>query len=433
MRNYLRRSGYSLDNRMKKILLIAFKFPPYEGVGGFRWSHLSRELALRGYHVHVVTVDWESHGPNSLSDLVLHDNIIIHRIPSGGPHNLRQKQFVGRIRNGLRNKLFLHFIDRFFFFHDEAQRWKKILIPFCNKLLKREQIHVVVSTGHPFTANYYASLLRAENPNIMLVLDWRDLWFSDKSTNVSSSLRQQIKLMESYALKTADLNVTVTEGCRLTFLGNFPDASISVVCNGFSPQMFLENNVSSPTILGSKDCYTFAHIGNVASGREECLDVFLEYVSRHRNKCKVHMAGSIPSFFFEKYASLFDEGIVKFLGTLSQKDAIELLKQADTALHFNAKHVPEAASTKLYEYAAAHKPVLSINFGGEPERLITTYKWGISVNLDFDNADEKINGFLDGHVDICFNDKDILFFAYPQIAERYDMLLTNLSNKLCIR
>ena len=418
---------------MNKILLIAFKFPPYAGVGGFRWSHLSRELALLGYRVHVVTVDWASHGPNTFSDLVRHENIVIHKISSGGPHNLRLKNFGNRIAIGLRNKLFLHLIDKYFFFHDEAQRWGKKLIPFCKKLIEKEQIPVVVSTGHPFMANYYASHLRLGNPNIRLVLDWRDLWYSDKSNNVSSSVRRQIKSMERIAFRAADINVTVTEGCRRTFLENVPDASICVISNGFSPQMFLHNNISSTSILGSKECYTFVHIGNVASGREECLDAFLEYVSKHKKLCKVHLAGNIPCLLRRKYTSLFDEGIVKFLGILSQKDAIELLNQADVALHFNAKHVPEAASTKIYEYAAARKPVLSLNFGGEPETLLTTYKWGVSVNLNIDSVDEKVNNFLSGHMNMCFNDDEILYFSYPQIAERYDMLLTNLSNKLCIR
>ena len=48
------------------LLVIAYKFPPYAGVGGFRWAKLSKYLARLGHEVHVVTVPWRGGGPNTL-------------------------------------------------------------------------------------------------------------------------------------------------------------------------------------------------------------------------------------------------------------------------------------------------------------------------------------------------------------------------------
>lgn len=47
---------------MKKILLIAYKFPPYDGVASLRWAKMSKYLAKLGHEIHVLTVDWQEIG-----------------------------------------------------------------------------------------------------------------------------------------------------------------------------------------------------------------------------------------------------------------------------------------------------------------------------------------------------------------------------------
>ena len=160
---------------MKKILLIAFKFPPYAGVGGFRWSKFSKHLARLGYEIHVITVNWKNYGENTFLKDVQHDNIHIHKIPSGYPHNLKYRPFSNYIFEAIK-LIFFTFLNRFIFYDDEAQHWGKYLIPYCEKLIAKENIPIIIATGHPFQANYWASVLKNRNPTLKLIQDFRDPW-----------------------------------------------------------------------------------------------------------------------------------------------------------------------------------------------------------------------------------------------------------------
>jgi hypothetical protein len=80
----------------RPLLVIAYKFPPYAGVGGFRWAKLSKYLARLGHEVHVVTVPWREHGPNTLVADAAEPGVIVHPIRSGSPHRLRHLPLRGR-------------------------------------------------------------------------------------------------------------------------------------------------------------------------------------------------------------------------------------------------------------------------------------------------------------------------------------------------
>ena len=43
-----------------KLLIIAFKFPPYGGVGSFRWSKFTKYLAKSENKVNVLTIKWKN-------------------------------------------------------------------------------------------------------------------------------------------------------------------------------------------------------------------------------------------------------------------------------------------------------------------------------------------------------------------------------------
>ena len=159
----------------KKILLIAFKYPQYSEVGGYRWTKFSKYFAENGCKIHVVTVKWNKRINQSWHNDVINKNITIHRIPSLYCHNLKyykfSSDFFGMVLSKLRNQ-FIKLINLFYFV-DEAQYWGKKLIPFCIKLIESEKIRYVIASGAPFMANYWASNLKREMPQIKLIHDFK--------------------------------------------------------------------------------------------------------------------------------------------------------------------------------------------------------------------------------------------------------------------
>ena len=141
---------------VKKIILIAYKFPPFAGVGALRWSKMSKYLAEMGFVIHVFTIDWTtSLGDHTYSDDVKHKNIIIHRIPSG------YFKVLNPGKNRYINKL-KYYLEQFAYYDDEAQRWGPHLIPAVETLMKKEAINTVIATGHPFQAIRWANRNKKE-------------------------------------------------------------------------------------------------------------------------------------------------------------------------------------------------------------------------------------------------------------------------------
>lgn len=365
----------------KPILLIAFKYPPYAGVGGFRWSKLSRYLAEMGYKIHVATVNWEVHGDNIFLEDVQHQNIIIHRVPSFYFHNFKYRKYknnhIGNIKRVLRHGFFR--ILNLIWYEDEAQFWGRHLLPFCKKLIKDENITNVIATGHPFMANYWAARLKVDLPEINLIQDFQDPW-TDNDIRYLPLKRMAKKSLqhEIFALNNCDAVFAVTDGLmNLLSKKIYTNIEQATVPNGF--------DIDVHNISAIKRDFTFIYAGNLYVGRGEPLESFLKAVENIGKKIpelKISFYGSSPPNLKQKYAKLFNDGIVSAHPPVSPDKIYNLMYKSFACLQFNARIFPCLVSTKIYEYASLNRPTLCINYGGEIDNLIKKHKLGISVNGD---------------------------------------------------
>ena len=408
---------------MKQFILLAFLFPPHPGVGVFRWSQLCKYLARLDYTIHVVTVDWQTDREDTLLDAVRHPNIKIHRIPSGGPHNLRIKNFHNRSLNGVRNKIFHHCIDKHFFYDDEAQRWGKHCIPYCLKLMDSTGCSTVVATGTPFSVNLLAASLKKIRPGMRLVQDFRDIWSDNLAWRNKLHNAVRFREMEIAATSAADMNVTVAELCRQSFLSHNPNARFTLIRNGFDPEFYAPRPTREP--LDKTQPKTMVHLGSIYGGREVACELLLDYVARHPDVCRAVFAGVLPRSLREQFKNALN---FSFLGAVSPEQARKLLMEADVALNFNAKPTPEMAATKMYEYAAMGVPILSVDYGGEPSALVRDNAWGLSVNPDETDFDTAVTEFLEHADRYTPSYESVEKYSYVNIAGEYDHLLTELTS-----
>ena len=365
----------------KKILLIAFKYPPYAGVGGFRWSKLSKYLAEMGYKIHVVTVNWKQYGDNTYITDVQHPNIVIHRIPSLYPHNLRYKPFehnlIGNFKRILRH-LFFKFLN-LIWYEDEAHFWGYSLLPFCEQMIENENIKNVIATGHPFMANHWAAKLKQKHPEINLIQDFRDPWNDDAIRFLP--LKQMAKKSlqhEIFTLNNCDVLITVSDGL-MDLLAKKISANIdmAVIRNGFDIDICKKKPI--------KRDFNLIYGGSLWAGREEPLDSFLKAVAsivREIPDLKIMFYGSFPFGLIKKYPKLFSDGVISTYSPVSPDQIQILMYESFACLLFNARIYPYAVSTKIYEYASLKRPILCVNYGGEIDDLIKKHQLGTSVNGD---------------------------------------------------
>ena len=78
----------------KKILLIAYYWPPGGGIAVRRWMGLANALSREGVEVHVLTIDSSSAAyqqvDESLADEI-EDGIIVHRVKAFNPFAVIKK------------------------------------------------------------------------------------------------------------------------------------------------------------------------------------------------------------------------------------------------------------------------------------------------------------------------------------------------------
>jgi len=369
----------------KKILLISYKYPPYPEVGGYRWAKFSKYFAEKGYKIHVVTVNWKNNIKQSWYDDILHENIIIHKIPSTYIHNYKYKKYknnlTGRILNKIRNQILK--VSYFRNYIDEAQYWGKNLIPYCKKIINKETIKTVIATGGPFMANYWASRLKEELKHVKLIHDLRDEWYDDdrfikiKYKNISQE-------HEKFALNNCDHLVTVSKGLLDYYSKKIRNKNVKthIIYNGFDPETI---NIKTGRNKKKNMEFGFLYAGSLSNKRDEVLNHFLRIMNDNHeefNSLMIYIYSPDYKSVLKNNKLLVDKGILVLSNQINQIELFNKIRETFCTLHVMPETQKYIISIKLFEYASLGRPVLSLNYGGDTNELIIKHKLGCSVNID---------------------------------------------------
>ncbi len=417
-----------MSSGRRPILLIAYKFPPYAGVGGFRWAKLSKYLARLGHEIHVVSVPWPAYGPNTLMADASEPGVTVHRIPSGSPHRFRHRPLRGRWRVGARY-VALRGLDAALFYDDEAQRWGRHLVGFCERLIDERGIDVAVATGHPFQANRWAAELKRRRPGLKLIQDFRDPWADNPFRSLSRRQAQRIRAWQREAVAEADAVVSVTPPLLDLFVRETPGKRAVVITNGVDPEASSVGDLGAST---ADSITRLTHVGNITNGRGRPLDALLHALRElgpAGPRFEVQLVGPMLESVGRANADLVEGGVLVLRPPTSQPEALRRVAESDYAVQLNAREFPYGASTKVYEYALLRVPQISLNYGGFVDQIVRDHGFGHSVDL---SSQPDLTGFLRTLPERSTTDRDGRFafdvepFTYPVLAGRYADLIEDL-------
>src|ERR1700752_4271608 len=215
---------------MKKVLILAYDFPPYVSVGGLRPYCWFKYLKEFGIHPIVVTRQWENKHGNHLDYISAgssNESIIEESqygtVVSAPYHpNLANKIMLkyGNTKFKLLRKIISAYYEFTQFIFPVGP--KASIYFAANEYLKKNSVDAIIATGDPFVLFKYASQL-GRKYNVPWIADYRDPWSQNLNIQKNVFLKQWHSFFEKKYLSSVYAITTVSnflESKRSTIVKN---------------------------------------------------------------------------------------------------------------------------------------------------------------------------------------------------------------------
>ncbi len=371
---------------MKKILLVAFHFPPNPGIGSRRWAKFAKHLAQQGHEVFVLAAEVLPEHKNDtrwLAD-VQHERIHTFRLPTNYPAILR-----GQVKS-FSDKLCYRFAlakvnrNQEGTPYDYSGCWQNALQEKARALIRSENIKHVIVTVAPFRSAFFMAQLKAEFPELKLLVDYRDPWTTGLAYGIPqlSPERKKYELeVEQYVHEKADL-----------ITSPHPDvlAELKKQFNGKN-YVHLPHAFETPAAIATPTQRDDGKIKLVFGGTIDLLHI--EPVIQHLIIAFKKLENEQPTLFqkidFVFYTPrgkvfqlLSDSGLscFRFAEPVSPEAFQHVCAQADFLTLLLPDHLRVLMITKTGEYLPFRKPVLAFMEDGFLKTFFESNRIGFSLN-----------------------------------------------------
>lgn len=351
---------------MRKILIIAYAFPPYAGSSG----HL-RPLALTRY---LPQFGWQplvlSAHPRAFERV---DYALNADIPKGTsvtrPFALDARRHLS-VRG--RYPLALALPDRW-------SSWWLGAVPAGLWLIRRHQPDVIWSTS-PILTGHMIALTLHRLTGVPWVADFRDPVSNTGNGARGLSIRTK-RWVEEQTIKRASRSVFTTSGAMAAYADRYPERSesLSIIPNGYDERNFAAlSDVTREQVGSATKAITLVHSGILyRNGRNPYA--FLSAIASLKTKGVVD-GSSLQvtlraSGHEEEYGRMITEmqldDIVKLKPSISYRDALVEIANADGLLLFQGSMYNRQIPAKVYEYLRVRRPILALaDLAGDTAKLL---------------------------------------------------------------
>ena len=363
----------------KKVLFVAYYFPPAGGSGVQRVLKFVRYLPEFGWQPVVLTArnaDYPTLDPTLSAEVP--PGVQVVRSPIVEPYAL-YRRLTGREAaqhldvavlsrpEGEKQKLaerFSEWVRRTFFIPDARVGWTPFGVAAGLRILADPQVRVVVSSAPPYTTHVIGLGLH-ELSGKPWVADFRDSWVDWVSAPRRRGLPRRLDVaLEGLVVRKATRVVTVTRGVAEDLLSRHPearDARWRLIPNGFDAADFAD------VVPRPRDGrLTLIYTGSLYGARRPTtlLEALRELAARNPevlNELKMVFVGRIADTLREELLSSSLSGIVEIHEYVPHRESLAYLLAADVALLFidDTPANRGIVTGKLFEYLGARRPVLA--------------------------------------------------------------------------
>ena len=342
---------------MKKILILAYNFPPNYSVGSQRPSSWHTYFSKFGLEPTVICYDWRTGEHEKLEKNVIPVKCKRSELSSA---SLSGVQKIWRKAHTLFNLLFR--------FYSAKSDDKFELFEAADSFLREHPTDYILATGEPFILFKYASELSRKH-DIPWYADYRDDWIDRHMPLVPNRfLNALIRKIETRAeqkyLKNVSGITTVSETLLEQLKKRLPSKRGLVVENGADVELY--KNTTSPY---PEDTFVIAYTGMLYDLPyfDLFFDGFIDFMNRAPKglNCKVYFIGTEgnrnqATSKLDELKALYPENIL----LLPRKSPVEIAayqNHAHVLLNLIAGDPSKGLiGAKSYNYAITKNPILTL-------------------------------------------------------------------------
>ena len=442
---------------MKKVLIIAYYFPP------LGWSGVQRTLKFVKY---LRNFDWEpivvTVGRTKFSIL---DESLNEEIPTD-INVIRIDDVVLKDVTDVMKKQMKEYIDasiNLISDEDLTQIYEKeiekkfselrdlLLIPDGNaiwannviKIIKNKidfnEIDVVYTTSAPYSAHIIGDYIKKKY-NIPWIADFRDQWINNPYIDYDkNSLSYKIeKNMEKSIVLDCNRLITVTSIITENYINTYKieKNKVITITNGYDEEDFKNINFRKES-----NKFTIVHNGSFYLKRNpytvaKVIKKLLENKSVDQEKIEIILNGNNDCNIINKFKEIMGQysSIITINGYLSHKESLIKSSKADLLLLIcgEEESSKQVYTGKVFEYLRLRKPVLSISPKGSlVEKLLDETECGINAEYnDIETIEEILlkyyNNWLKGN-EIKVGAKNIEEYERKELTKK----LVEIFNEVC--
>ncbi|MBW8886705.1 MAG: glycosyltransferase [Fibrobacteres bacterium] len=348
----------------KRVLIIAFHFPPIQGSSGFlRTLKFARYLPDYGIEPTVLTVNPRAYvavDPKPVNQLPA--GVEVHR--SFGLDAQKHMGIAGRY-------------PAFLGIPDKHASWIPAAVLDGKRLIRKKRIEAIYST-YPIPSAHVIGHALAKWTGLPWVADFRDpMW--DEFLEVPKPVLWARKRIEAAAIRKCTQALTTTQGIADLFYRRYPELpkeKLTVISNGFD-----ENDFSRlPPHSGARapGPVTLTHAGLLEQVDRDPVPFFrgiklaIDRGGIRREQLQVNLMGTGNDAIYQKeIADLGLGDVVRLKSPVPYAQAIDIMSASDILLLFQGPSCEAQIPAKLYEYMRVGRPILALTtHEGETGRLV---------------------------------------------------------------
>lgn len=390
---------------MKRVLVLARVFPPFQSVGhSIRMVKFLKYLPALGWLPSVLTIDdrkeYESDRKQGSATLLseVPPEVVVHRTNAGEPsweylekerafgqRNLLTRVLVKLVGGGRRWAI------RNFLVPDRCLLWLPFALHRGRQVVRCEGIDVILATCPPHSATVIGALLKAIT-GTRLVLDFRDDWLDTPWYDSKPYLVRAInRAMERWVVRMADKVILVTDWSRRAFQERYPEQphdKFVLVPNGCDLEEFavLDSVLAAPPKRG----FTILHAGFLNDSKIWARTPAALFQAVHSIRQRqpelagvlnVAFTGNLPEAQRALAKDLGLSDVVTELGFLPRDEFLRFMRTSDILVVINYEGCGTLIPGKLYEcWAVGGPPILLLSCPGAAGSLVAQHNLGVTVD-----------------------------------------------------